>query len=239
VTLEFFDGPLDLLLHLVKERELDIATMPLALVAEQYLEYVSVMESLDIELAAEYLVIAATLVFLKSKALLPPIPQEFADDDEPSAEEVEERLRRRLLAYSRFKEASEALRAGAIEAASFFYRDAGDPGTDLVQRYRIDSGKLGGAFLAALRAAKPERRSIARERISLVAAMENLARTVRERGECDFVEYCAGFDRPTVIVTFLAVLELIRAGRLGYDQDSPDGPLRLVPPAERPVAQAV
>jgi segregation and condensation protein A len=200
--------------------------MPLASVARQYLEYVAALESLDIELAAEYLVIAATLVFLKSKALLPPIPQAFADSDEPSAEEVEERLRRRLIAYSRFREASEALRNGALEASAFYYRDAGDPGTELVQRYRIDEEKLAAALLAALRAAKPERRSIARERVSLVAAMEGVLRQVREAG-FEFCAYCAAFDRPTIIVTFLAVLELIRQGRVGFEQEPPDGTLTL------------
>ena len=104
VRLDVFDGPLDLLLSLIKEQQLDIATVPLASVAEQYLAYVRMMEDLDMEVAAEYLVIAATLVFLKSKALLPPIPQEFLDESEETAEEVEERLRRRLIAYSRYRE---------------------------------------------------------------------------------------------------------------------------------------
>ena len=77
VSVDVFDGPLDLLLNLVKEQQLDIATVPLALVADQYFAYISAMEVLDVEIAADYLVIASTLVFLKSKAMLPPIPQEF------------------------------------------------------------------------------------------------------------------------------------------------------------------
>src|SRR5438477_372485 len=90
--------------HEVDEaRWFDIATVPLALVAEQYLAYISMMENLDVEVAAEYLVIAATLVFLKSRALLPPIPAEFLEEGE-SPEEVEERLRQRLIAYSKYRE---------------------------------------------------------------------------------------------------------------------------------------
>ncbi len=100
-----------MLLSLIRDQQLDIATVPLASVAEQYLAYVRVMEDLDMEVAAEYLVIAATLVFLKSKALLPPIPQEFIDESEESAEQVEERLRRRLIAYSRYRELGVQLRA--------------------------------------------------------------------------------------------------------------------------------
>ena len=90
VSVDVFDGPLDLLLNLVKERQLDISTVPLAAVADQYLAYIQAMEALDVELAADYLVVASTLVFLKSKALLPPIPLEFAGDPEESAR----RLRR-------------------------------------------------------------------------------------------------------------------------------------------------
>ncbi len=142
VDFEVFDGPLDLLLSLVKERRLDIATIPLASVAEQYLTYVSMMEDLNVEIAAEYLVIAATLVFLKSKALLPPIPAEFSGDDSETPEQVEERLRQRLIAYSKYREVGEDLRTRQLEAASFFYRDSGDPVSELRQRYRVDAEKL-------------------------------------------------------------------------------------------------
>ena len=220
VSLDVFDGPLDLLLHLVRERQLDIATVPLATVAQQYFDYVALMESLDIELAAEYLVIAATLVFLKSKSLLPPLPAAFLSDVEETPEQVEAKLRERLIAYSRYKAVAELLRARAAEAAAFSYRDAGDPGTDVAQRYRLDPSRLPGAFIAALRAGKPERRSIAQDRISLVAQMAYVARSVRERGELGFEELCRGFGRTRVIVTFLAVLELIRQGRVAFRQRS-------------------
>ena len=142
VRLDVFDGPLDLLLSIIKEQQLDIATVPLASVAEQYLAYVRMMEDLDMEVAAEYLVIAATLVFLKSKALLPPIPQEFLDESEETAEEVEERLRRRLIAYSRYRELGVQLRARQEEASGYYFRDSGDPTSELVQHYRIDPEKL-------------------------------------------------------------------------------------------------
>jgi segregation and condensation protein A len=172
VSFDVFDGPLDLLLSLVKERQLDIATVPLALVADQYLAFIQAMEALDVELAADYLVVASTLVFLKSKALLPPIPIEFAGDPEESAEAVEARLRERLIAYSRYREAGAELKARAAEASAYYLRaDGGDPTADFVQRYRIDAAKLAGALAAALRAAKPEKRTIVRERVSLAEQM--------------------------------------------------------------------
>ncbi|HEV3152812.1 MAG TPA: segregation/condensation protein A [Candidatus Baltobacteraceae bacterium] len=220
VSFEVFDGPLDLLLSLVKERQLDIATIPLASVAEQYLAYVSMMEALDVEVAAEYLVIAATLVFLKSKALLPPIPSEFADEEAETPEQVEERLRQRLIAYSKYRDVGEHLRERQLEASSYFYREAGDPVSELRQRYRVEPEKLTRAFIAMLRSARPEKRTIARERLSLMASMDYIMRRVREDGEARFSKLCRelGMGRESIIVTFLAILELIRRHRVGYDQ---------------------
>ena len=229
VSLDVFDGPLDLLLSLVRQHQLDIATVPLATVAQQYFDYIELMDALDVELAAEYLVIAATLVFLKSKSLLPPIPADLLPEGAETAEEVEEHLRRRLIAYSRYKGVADELKGRSLEASAFFFRDAGDPGTDIVQRYRIDASRLAGALLAALRAVKPEKRTIARERLSLSAQMAFVARAVRERGQIDFLELCADYDRDGIIITFLAILELVRQRRLDARQSGPGDILTLLP----------
>ncbi|MBV8154919.1 MAG: segregation/condensation protein A [Candidatus Eremiobacteraeota bacterium] len=231
VRLDVFDGPLDLLLSLIKEQQLDIATVPLASVAAQYLDYVRMMEALDVEVAAEYLVIAATLVFLKSKALLPPIPQEFVDEEGETPEQVEERLRRRLIAYSKYRELGEQLRSRQEAASGFFYRESGDPAGEIVQRYEIDPEKLKRAFLSMLAQARPEKRSIARERVSLIASMDYIVRRVKERGEVLFSSLCheLGMTREVVIVTFLAVLELIRRHRIDFEQPDLFDDIRLLP----------
>jgi len=235
VRLDVFDGPLDLLLTLIKEHQLDVATVPLATVAEQYLAYVRAMQELDVELAAEYLVIAATLLFLKSRALLPPIPQEFAGEEAETPEEVEERLRRRLIAYSKFRELGERLRACAFEAAGFFHRDAGDPASQIVQRYHIDPEKLKQAFVAMLAQARPEKRSIARERISLMASMDYIMRRIKEAGEVTFAGLCheLGMTREVVIVTFLALLELVRRHRVAIEQPDVFNDIRILPLARQ------
>lgn len=227
VSLDVFDGPLDLLLNLVKERQLDIATVRLSTVADQYLAYVRMMEAIDVELAAEYLVIAATLVFLKSKALLPPIPADFEAGEE-SAEAIEARLRERLLIYSKYREAGDDLRARQAEASAFYLRDAGDPSSEMVQRYRIDSAKLGAALLAALRNARPEKRTIVRERVSLLEQMTYVLARVRA-GEASFFALCEALDKIAIIVTFLAILELIRRNRITVEQDTAFGDIRLLP----------
>ena len=231
VQLDIFDGPLDLLLSLIKEQQLDIATVPLASVAEQYLTYVRMMEDLDVEVAAEYLVIAATLVFLKSKALLPPIPQEFVDETEETPEQVEERLRRRLIAYSKYRELGVQLKARQDEASGFYFRDSGDPTSDVTQRYRIDPEKLKRAFIAMLSQARPEKREIVRERVSLIAQMDYISRQIKEHGEVMFSTLCRelGMTREVIIITFLAILELVRRNRVAFEQPDLFDDIRLFP----------
>jgi len=237
VSLDVFDGPLDLLLSLVREQQLDIATVPLALVADQYFAYISAMEVLDVEVAADYLVIASTLVFLKSKAMLPPIPQEFETSEE-SAESVEARLRERLLAYSRYRDASQDLWARAQEAAAFYVRpEGGDTSAELTQRYKIDAAKLARALEAALRSAKPEVRTIVRERVSLNEQMDLVIKTMRREGRASFFALCANGDRFTIIVTFLAVLELVRRGRLVVTQNDALSDIDLLPAPASEVAR--
>ncbi|MBV9103778.1 MAG: segregation/condensation protein A [Candidatus Eremiobacteraeota bacterium] len=238
VSLDGFDGPLDLLLHLVKEQQLDIATVPLASVAEQYFAYIAHMEALDVEIAAEYLVIAATLVFLKSKSLLPALPSSFLGDAEETPEQVEERLRERLIAYSKYKDVADRLRERAAEASAYHYRDAVEAAEGLQQRFRLDPERLVAAFAAALRQAKPERRTIVRERVSLAHQMDHVMRELRERGVVEFFEFCRGFDRSQLIVTFLAVLELIRQCRIAFEQPHPGAALWLRPQVHGPLHAA-
>ena len=218
-----------MLLTLIKEQQLDVATVPLASMAEQYLAYVRVLEASEVELAAEYLVIAATLIYLKSKALLPPIPQEFVDETAETPEQVEEHLRRRLIAYSKYREFGEELRTRQNDASSFYYREPGDPAGDIVQRYDIAPERLKKAFLAMLAQARPEKRSIARERISLLASMDYIVKRIKERGEARFSELCQelGMTRDVIVVTFLAILELIRRHRLAFEQAEAFDDIRL------------
>lgn len=231
------------MLHLVRERELDIATVPLASVALQYFAYVSAARDvLDVERVAEYLVMAATLVFLKSKSLLPPIPAGLVPAGEDGAEEVEERLRLRLIAYSQYRTVADDLRARALQAESFYYRDAGPGATGaasgsdgesepgFVQRYAIAPVKLGAALLAALRQAKPERRRVVRERFTIARQMDFVAEAVRASGRVEFRDLCQDLTRAAIIATFLAILELIRSGRIAYAQPAFGEQLFLFPP---------
>lgn len=187
------------------------------------------MSAIEVEIAAEYLVIAATLVFLKSKALLPPVPSEFAEEPGETPEEVEERLRRRLIAYSKYRDFGDELRERQGEAGSFFYRDSGDPTGEVIQRFDIQPEKLTRAFLAMLTAARPQKRTIARERMSLLASMDYIVRRLKESGDILFSDLCRelGMTRDAVIVTFLAILELIARRRVRFEQVEPLADIRL------------
>jgi len=160
-----------------------------------------------------------------------PLP-EFLADGEETPEEVEERLRRRLVACSKYNGVPEELRAHSDEAQSYFFREASDPMSELVQRYRILLDKLAKALLTAIRIAKPEKRAIARERFSMTLQMDVVQRAVRERGYVEFFDLCRDYDRSGIIATLLAILailELLRQRRLAYEQHTPDEPLRLLP----------
>ena len=125
VKLEIFEGPLDLLLYLIKKEELDIYNIPIARLTEQYLETLNLMELLDLEVAGEFLVMAATLMQIKSKTLLPPDPAETAEEADPRAELV-----RRLLEYKAFKEAAEELRGFEGKRSGIFTRFGVEPEID-------------------------------------------------------------------------------------------------------------
>jgi segregation and condensation protein A len=230
-----FDGPLDLLLHLVKEQQLDIATVPLATVADQYFAYITNMEQLDVEVAAEYLVIAATLVFLKSRSLLPPIPVEFMAEGEETPEQLEERLRQRLITYSRYRAAGDELRKFLADASSMYFREGGDPISELRQKYQIVPDKLALALMAALQTAKEEKRTIIRDRVSVMEQMTYVMTAIRREGRVEFSSLVAHLGRDGIIVTFLAILELIRRGRIGFEQSDACADISLFAAAGAPV----
>jgi segregation and condensation protein A len=217
VKLDVFDGPLDLLLNLVLQQDLDITKVSLAAVCEQYLAYLAVMEGLDLDVASEYLVIAATLLFIKSKKLLPPPPPPFSDSLEDEALLAEESLRQRLIAYQHFKMLGARLRQIFEANASFFVRPH-QPVEGLVQHYQLDPVALGDAFARALANVEARPAVVKRETFSMVVKMNFVLRQIRERSSALFSELVEGCRRLEVVVTFLAVLELIKARKIVHKQ---------------------
>jgi segregation and condensation protein A len=237
VKLSVFEGPLDLLLHLIRQNELEITDIPIAKISEQYLAYLDVMRELNLDVVGDYLVMAATLAWIKSRMLLPP------DATDEEGEEVDPRaeLVARLLEFQRFKEASEALGDRHLLGRDVF--DANAPSLESVPEFEreIEVGlfDLVRAFKTALEGAepKPKIHEIEVEHITvheqMMAVMEELEGV--ESLEFDQILARRAGDRPSrpVIVTmFLAILELTRLAALriyqGLNEAAvPEGPIHL------------
>ncbi len=223
VELDLFEGPLDLLLHLVRRHELDILDIPIAFVAEKYLEYLHLMRSLDLEVAGDYLVMAATLAWLKSRELLPQGPREGeqagADDEE--GEDPREALIRRLVEYERFKSAAAELDALPISGRDVFARGADidippmDPGLAPVTLFR-----LAEAYYRVLTRAKINKtHDVTIELVTVAQRMQQLTLMLDERQEFDFEGLFLGRTwgsehelRTMLVVTLMSVLELVKLG---------------------------
>ena len=207
VILEAFEGPLDLLLYLIRKENLDILDIPMAPLTRQYLEYVEIMRSRNLELAAEYLVMAAMLMEIKSRLLLPRPPAAAPIEDDPRAELV-----RRLLEYERIKRAAQALdelpQVGRdVIAISVWIEKT------VAQRLPdVNSQDLAEAWRGLLHRARLTRHHhISREELSVREHMSSILRSLRERRVLEFAElFQPERGVAVLVVTFLALLELAR-----------------------------
>ncbi|HRZ52754.1 MAG TPA: segregation/condensation protein A [Candidatus Contendobacter sp.] len=225
VFLEAFEGPLDLLLYLIKRQNLNILDIPIAEITRQYMEYLALMQELRLELAAEYLVMAAWLAEIKSRLLLPRPAAIEADEDDPRAELV-----RRLQEYERFQQAAQALDALPRLERDFFPASAA-----LVQREtrRAPPPVSLTELLAALhevlaRAELFGRHQVRREALSV---RERMSQVLERLDALRFTPFSALFrpeeGRMGVVVTFLAVLELLREALLELVQAEPFAPIHV------------
>ena len=238
VFLEAFEGPLDLLLYLIRRQNLDIVDIPIAEITRQYLQYIDVMRELQLELAGEYLLMAATLAEIKSRMLLPR-PQGEGDQEEldPRAELV-----RRLQEYERFKQA-----AMDIETLPRVDRDTFPASAELSERrvVRLLPEVTLQEMLVALkdvmqRADMFAHHHISRERLSVRQRMSDVLGALRSQA---FVEFTQLFrpqeGRMGITVTFSAILELLREGLIEIVQSEPFAPIHVRAGAPRNVTQIV
>jgi segregation and condensation protein A len=223
VRLPIFEGPLDLLLHLIREAKIDIYDIPVAEVTAQYLEMLALMEALDLEVAGEFLVMAATLMEIKSRMLLPRPPAPPPEDEEGGDPRAE--LVLRLLEYEQYKMAAERFRALEDAGRLRFTREAEPEAAESVPLKELGPHDLLVALrrmLASFAEAGPPVASLQRERINLRLRMRELwGRLQDSDGPLSFLALFGDGSRPSrleVIITFLAVLELLRLGRLQVHQ---------------------
>ncbi len=229
VSLEHFSGPLDLLIHLIKKNEVNIYDIPIALVTAQYLEYISLMQELDLDLAGEFLVMAATLIHIKSRMLLPrPDPSQEDDEEDPR-----EALVNRLLEYQKYKTAANLLHERETLRSAQWQRPdervAGIAGEEYETEVEVDLFSLMTAFKAVLDRAKLRPRlALPAEQISIEERIEQLLGRLSETDACGFEDLFDDVNsRPALIVTFLALLEMIRLKLVRVFQAGMFGTIRI------------
>jgi segregation and condensation protein A len=207
VILEAFEGPLDLLLYLIRKENLDILDIPMAPLTRQYLEYVEIMRSKNLELAAEYLVMAAMLMEIKSRLLLPRPPAAAAVEEDPRAELV-----RRLLEYEQIKKAAQALDELPQLGRDVIALSVWIEKTVSERLPQVDPQDLAEAWRGLLyRARMTRHHRISREELSVREHMSAILRALQERRVLEFSElFDPGRGVPVLVVTFLALLELAR-----------------------------
>ena len=225
VFLEAFEGPLDLLLYLIRRQNLDILDIPLAEITKQYMTYIELMQDLQLELAGEYMVMAATLAEIKSRMLLPRPPAQSDTEEDPRAELV-----RRLQEYERFKRAAEG-----IDTLPRLERDVWTASAELKDRKvvrllpQVTLQEMLVAFKeVVVRAEMFAHHHIQRERLSVRARMADILSSLEQSS---FVEFARLFrpeeGRMGITVTFVAILELVREGLIDIVQAEPFAPLHV------------
>ena len=225
VFLEAFEGPLDLLLYLIKKQNLDVLDIPIAEITRQYMEYVDLMKELRLELAAEYLVMAAMLAEIKSRMLLPRPASEESDEDDPRAELV-----RRLQEYERYKQAAESINELPQVGRDVLEVSAPAPFveiTRLAPRVSMDD------LLHALRDVMERARIYAHHHVKMEAlsVRERMSEIITRVRADEFTDFTALFKpeegRLGVVVTLLAVLELLKESLVELVQANPYGPIHV------------
>jgi segregation and condensation protein A len=231
VKLEMFEGPLDLLLHLIKKNEVNVHDIPIALITAQYLETIELMQELNLDVAGEFLLMAATLIHIKSKMLLP--RPETAAAVEGEEEDPRDALVRRLLEHQKFKAAAgllherEQLRAAQWQRPD--ERVAAIAGDEYEPELEVDLFSLLTAFQAVVQRAKQRPKVLLPpEQIPVEVRIDQLLARLSETEACGFDDlFTDANDRGGLIVTFLALLEMIRLKLIRVFQSGSFGPIRV------------
>ncbi len=239
VSLDSFEGPLDLLLYLIKKNELNIYDIPIALITEQYLSYSELMQELNLDAAGEFLVMASTLIHIKSRMLIPR-PETDVEDGEPE-EDPRDALVRRLLEHQKFKAAAGLLHDHEMLRSAQWIRPDSSviaaAGEAYEPELEVDLFGLLTAFRGVLdRANRRPPMVVPPERISIEQRMDQLIAGLSETESCGFENLFTEGDssRSFLIVTFLAILEMIRLKLVRVFQSGAFGPIRVYKQPQSP-----
>jgi segregation and condensation protein A len=227
VQLEIFEGPLDLLLHLIKKNEVSITDIPIATITEQYLATLEVMQTFNLDVAGEFLVMAATLIHIKSRMLLPMADDE---DDEEEGTDPRQELVRRLLEYQRFKDAADQLERRELLTRDVFVRSVAPAEEIPAPGFRdVSIFELLTALKRVLdRLPKDIVHEVMLEKITVREKMTLLLDQLRTQGKILFESLFSEITtRMEVVVTFLAMLELVKVRAVRIFQEEATGPIHI------------
>jgi segregation and condensation protein A len=241
VKFEVFEGPLDLLLHLIKKEEVDIYEVNLTKLATQFIEYIEVMRMLDLDVAGEFLVMASTIMYIKSRELLP-VDQQVQVEDEEEGEDPRWELIRQLVEYKKFKDAAAQLQVRELEQENIFPRIPGK--LEFTQdrpapRHEASIFDLLNAVNSVLKRfnQRDDPRDIFEDKWSVSEKIEEMLKLISEKTPLKFSELFEGAtSRSEVVCTFLALLELIRLKQLACVQGEHFGEIEITRAAPQPVA---
>lgn len=238
VKLDIFEGPLDLLLHLIKTLEIDIYDIPIAEITEQYMIFIRSMKVLDLELAGEYIVMAATLMSIKSKTLLPKAEVNLTESDYEDEIDPREQLVAQLLEYRKFKYAAGVLKDKEVERGKYYTKEAAN-----LDEYKASVEPLAAnevtiidlfvAFSNVLHRQKdlvPTVANIAAEEYSIEDKVTEIMKRLFDNEEnqgLSFISLFYVFTRNEIVTTFMAVLELIKSGEVVAKQAKATEPIVL------------
>lgn len=232
VDLEVFEGPLDLLLYLIRKEEIDIYNIPIERITTQYMEYLSVMRMLDLNIAGEFIVMAATLMMIKSRMLLP--VEERSEEEEEEEEDPRWDLVRQLVEYKKFKDV-----ASQLQEREFYQENVFEFGGKSVITADLDEPGLGlqdvglfdliAAFNEVLKKAPPEQLGeIAADRFTVADKIDYVLKTIRSGNALHFSKMFSHMaSRNEIICTFLALLELLRLRQIAAVQDARFGDILI------------
>jgi len=225
VKLEIFEGPLDLLLYLIKKEDMSIQDIQVSKITQEYLDYINLMKELNLELAGEFLVMASTLLQIKAKSLLPKDATglEIDEGPDPQAE-----LMAKLLEYQKFKEAAQFLSKKEFEARDVFYRNQLPTFAEADLSLDATLFDLLDAFKSVLKQAGDEVKELLYEEIPLEQKIRELLDILETRNSMSFYDiFSPGKTRRELIITFLALLELMRLRQVIAKQQEHEGEIMV------------
>lgn len=235
-----FEGPLDLLLHLIQEMKVDIFDIPIADITEQYLRYLDSIQELKLDVAGDYLLMAATLLEIKSRLLLPKKEMEFTEEFYEEGEDPRESLVQQLMEYKQFQGAAKALKELEQERGLYFTKTATDL-EDLQQSVPLAPGEVSATDLIAalqkmyqkLQKKKPLQAKMGQEQITVEKAMDVILKKFDSLGaiphvRVPFTDFFEAKTKAQVVNTFLAMLELVKERKISFMQEKVYGEIYLI-----------